>query len=176
MKSTLRIAVMAAGFAVAAWPVLRAADEAAPSQPTPPPPPAAGGDNGAPDRPRHWRRDGSEQLEHLKKALDLSPEQSGQIAAIIKGSGPARQAIMADDSLSRDDKRAKMRELMKGTQTEIRAVLTPEQQKKFDAMPRGREGRMGDHNGGNQPRPASPENPPPGGTSAPPPPAPASGT
>jgi Spy/CpxP family protein refolding chaperone len=170
MKSTFRIAVIAAGFAVAAWPVLRAADESA--QPSSPPPPAAGGANATTDHQRHGRRDGMEQLEHLKHALDLSPEQCGQIAAIIKGGGPARQSIMADDSLSRDQKRAKMHELMKGTQTEIRAVLTPEQQKKFDSMPRPeRKMRDGGAGSGNPPPP-----PPPGNAPAPATPPAASGT
>jgi len=173
MKLTPRIAVIAAGLAVAAWPALRAADE--PSQPSSPPaPPAAGGGENNPEArpPRRWRRDAMEQFERLKQALDLTPDQSAQILAIIKGNAPQRQAIMSDDSLSRNDRRAKMQELRKGTKVKIRALLTPEQQKKFDAMPRG--GPGGRHRG---PGTENPPPPPPGGTPPPAnPPPPAGGT
>ena len=162
MKPTLRIAVIAAGLAVAAWPALRAADE--PSQPPPPPaPPAAAGGEKSPEaRPKHWQREQMERFEHMKQALNLTQEQSDQILAIINGNAPQRQAIMSDDSLSKRDRRAKMRELMKGTDARIRALLTPEQQTKFDAMPRpGRGGRDGGPGHGNPPPPPTGDTPPP---------------
>jgi hypothetical protein len=40
-----------------------------------------------------------------------------------------------DDSLAQDDKRAKMREIMTTTKPQIRAALTADQQKIFDALP-----------------------------------------
>ena len=170
MKPTFRIAVIAAGLAAAVWPALRAAD--VPSQPPPPPPPAppaaVGGENNPEARPQRWRRDPMEQFERLKQALNLTQEQSDQISAIIKGNAPQRQAILRDDSLSRNDQRAKMQELRKGTEVRIRALLTPEQQKKFDAMPRGGPGGRQRHG----PGPGNPPPPPPGDTPPPPPPPP----
>ena len=165
MKPTLTIAVLAAGLAVAFSPVLLAADQAVPAPP--PPPPAAAGDRAPDAHPPRGPRDGMGQLEHLKRVLNLTQEQSDQIAAIIKGNAPARQAIWSDDSLSRDEKRAKMQELRKGTDAQIRALLTPDQQEKFDAMPRGPEGRRG-------PRRDSP--PPPQAGDGPPPPPPSEST
>jgi Spy/CpxP family protein refolding chaperone len=166
MKPTFKIAVIAAGFAVAAWPALRAADESTPAQP-PPPPAAGGGDNGPEGRPHHWQRDPTEQAQHLKQALDLTQGQFNQVLAIFKDAGAQRQAITNDDSLSRNDIRAKSREIMNGSQAKIRALLTPEQQKKFDAMPRpGWNGR----NGG--PGHKNPPPPPPAGDAPPPPPPP----
>jgi len=177
MKPTYRIAVIAAGLAVAAWPVLRAADQPTSAQPTAPQ--TAGADNTAPDHPRHWQGDGKEDLKYLEWALDLNPQQIGQIDAIVKGSGPARKAIMADESLSREQKHAKMRELRKGMQAEIRAVLTPEQQKKFDAMPRP-EWKGKDGGPAHKDHPANGEVPPPppqgNDNTPPPPPADGSGT
>ena len=105
-----------------------------------------------------------EQLDRLKEVLSLTQEQTDQIQAIIKGNAPQRQAIFSDDSLSPDDKRAKMQELNKGAQAKIRALLTPEQQTKFDAMPRFRPGGR-NHGPGHGPPP-----PPPGGNPPPPPP------
>ena len=111
-----------------------------------------------------------EQAEFLRQALGLTSEQFDQVLAIYKDEAAQRQAIMGDDSLSRDERRAKMRGLMSGTQDKVRALLTPDQQKKFDAMPRpgpGRRNRGEDH--GNPPPPppgdtAPPANPPPAGS------------
>jgi periplasmic protein CpxP/Spy len=182
MKLMLKTAVIAAGLAVAAWPALRAADES--SQPPPPAPPAApGGENNPEARPPRGPRDPMEQLEHLTQVLGLTQEQHDQIAAIYKANAPQRQAIMSDDSLSPNDKRAKMRELMNGTQAKVRALLTPEQQTKFDAMPRpGRGSRNGGPGRGNPPPPPpgdAPPPPPPSGDAPPPannPPPPAGGS
>lgn len=165
MKPTLRITIIAAGLAVAAWPVLRAADESAPAQP-PTPPAATGGEQGPEARPRRWQPNPAEQAQHLKQVLDLTQEQFDQVLAIFKDEAAQRQAIMKDDSISRDDRRSKMRELMNATQAKIRALLTPEQQKKFDAMPRP--GWNGRNRG-----PGSENPPPPPPADAPPPPPPA---
>jgi periplasmic protein CpxP/Spy len=170
MKRTLKIALFAAGFAVAAWPALRAADESAPAQP--PPPSAGGGNNGPEGRPGHWRRDPTEQTQHLTQALGLTQAQSDQVLAIFKDEAAQRQALRGDDSLSRNDMRTKMRELMKASQAKIRALLTPDQQKSFDAMPRpGRNGKDGGPGHGNLPPPsagdAPPPPPPPGDTPPP---------
>jgi Spy/CpxP family protein refolding chaperone len=105
-----------------------------------------------------------EQLQRLSETLSLTQEQKDQITAIIKGNAPQRQAIMNDASLTPEDRRAKMRELMKGTPPKIRALLTTEQQQKFDAMPRPEFGRGPRHGG--------PHNPPPPGGNPPPPDAP----
>jgi len=166
MKHTLRIAMIAAGLTAAAWTALRAADETSQPQPPPPaaPPAATGGENGPEGHARRWQRNPMEQLDRLKEVLSLTQEQTDQIQAIIKGNAPQRQAIFSDDSLSPDDKRAKMQELNKGTQAKIRALLTPEQQTKFDAMPRFRPGGR-NHGPGHGPPP-----PPPGGNPPPPPP------
>ena len=173
MKATFRIAVIAAGFAVAAWPALRADDQPAPPQP--PQPPAAGGEHPEEVRPRRWQRDPMERLEHLKQALDLTKEQSDQVAAIIKDGASQRRAIMTDDSLSRNDKRTKMQELRQGTDARIRALLTPEQQKRFDAMARGPWARNGGPNQGNPPPPPPPPPPPQQRPPPPPPPNPPGG-
>ena len=136
MKSMFRIAAIAAGLAAAAVPAIRAADE---TQPVPPPPaqPPALSDK-APDgaQPRRWQRDPMEQVQRLGEALSLTQEQKDQITAIIKGNAPQRQAIMNDLALAQEALRAKMRELRKETELKIRALLTPEQQQKFDTMPR----------------------------------------
>ena len=165
--------MIAAGFAVAAWAALRAADDATPAPPPPPPPPpaAGGGNNGPEGRPGRWQPDPTQQAQRLKQALDLTQEQSDQVLAIFKDAAAQRQATMSDDSLSRNDMRAKMRGIMNGSQAKIRALLTPDQQKKFDSMPRpGPGGRNRGQGQGNPPPPPPPpppsDTPPPAGPPA----------
>jgi hypothetical protein len=121
-----------------------------------------------------------EQAEFLKQAVDLTKDQFDQVLAIYKDEAAQRQAIMGDESLSRDDRRAKMRGLNEGTQVKVRALLTPDQQKKFDALPRpgpGRRNRGADHGNPPPPPPSGDAPPPPPGDTPPPAsPPPAGGT
>ena len=169
MKSMFRIAAIAAGLAAAAVPAIRAADETQPAPPSPAQPPAAPGDK-APDgaQPRRWQRGPMEQVQRLGEALSLTQEQKDQVTAIIKGNAPQRQAIMNDLALAQEALRAKMRELRKETELKIRALLTPEQQQKFDAMPHPGFGRGPRHGGPHNPPP--PDAPPAAGSPPPPPP------
>ncbi len=59
----------------------------------------------------------------------LTADQKTKITAILEKAGK-EAAAAADD-------RAKAREIMMAANKDIRAVLTPEQQTKFDAMPQG---------------------------------------
>jgi hypothetical protein len=71
-------------------------------------------------------------------------------------------ALRDDDSLSDDDKKAKMKEIQTDQKAQIRALLTPDQQKIFDTlkMPNGGHRKKEGESGGAD-------------TSAPPPPPPA---
>jgi periplasmic protein CpxP/Spy len=162
MKSMLGIAVIAAGLAVAALPAVRAADDT---------PSTTGGQNtpGQTTRPE-WRRprmDPAERLQRLSEVLNLTDDQKVQIAPMLKDDQEKGQAIRNDPSLSREDRRAKMMDLIKDSQARIRALLTPEQQQKFDAMPRPGRGPKDRGAGGGPPpgdSPPSGENRPPSGT------------
>ena len=149
MNSTLKNALLAAGLAAAILTGARADD----GPPAPPPgeagPPPAG-------RPAMGRQGGMERrMQHLTAALDLTPAQQQQFSAVFAASDQQRQTLM-DASLSEDDRRARMRALTADTQAKLRALLTPDQQKKFDAMPPPRHGRWGPKGdaGGGAPPPA----------------------
>jgi Spy/CpxP family protein refolding chaperone len=143
-----RIALIAAGLAVAAWPAVRAADSA--------PPPATENNNIAPPPPGAPHGGGRNRLQHLTEVLDLTPAQQDQVAAIYQAAGPQRQAIM-NEPLSEADRRAQLHALKKDTQAKLRALLTPDQQKKFDAMPHPR------RDGWRPKAGEGPDAPPPGG-------------
>ena len=122
----------------------------------PPGPPAAG---------EHPRRDPAKMREHrmqeLNEKLALTPDQQAQIKAIWDQAEAQAKALRAEAAELRAegaDLRARGWEVMKTTRAQVRGVLTPDQQKTFDAMPPPGRGHRGPpKNGG-----ATPANSPPG--------------
>jgi Spy/CpxP family protein refolding chaperone len=96
------------------------------------PPPPAGG-----DQPQGARRGGmsvDDQLKMMTDKLNLTADQQTKIKPFLEDARTQSQAVMKDDSLSRDDKRAKMRGIRENTNSKIKDVLTDPQKKQFDAM------------------------------------------
>jgi periplasmic protein CpxP/Spy len=112
---------------------------------TPPPPPPGGG--------RGMR---GNQVDMLTKRLDLTPDQVTQVKAIDADARTQSQAVFADSSLSQDDKRSKMMSIRQASNAKIRAILTPDQQTKFDALQAEMKERMQNRQGGGAP-PAPPQ-------------------
>jgi Spy/CpxP family protein refolding chaperone len=74
-----------------------------------------------------------QRLERLSEAVGgLTDAQKEKIKAIYAKSAEQMQAI------PQEERREKMGPIMQASMKEIRAVLTAEQQAKFDAMPQGR--------------------------------------
>lgn len=79
-----------------------------------------------------------QRLERLEQAVGtLTAAQKEKIKAIYAKSAADMQGI------PQEERREKMGPILQAAQKEIRAVLTAEQQKKFDEMPQGRGGRDG---------------------------------
>jgi Spy/CpxP family protein refolding chaperone len=75
-------------------------------------------------------------VDMLKHAIpSITDAQAAQIGQIIKDGRQQSQALRDDQSLSDDDRRAKMREIMTSIRTKVRAVLTADQQAVFDKLP-----------------------------------------
>jgi hypothetical protein len=68
----------------------------------------------------------------LDEAVTLTADQKTKATDIYKKMADQMQA------LAPEDRRTKGQEIRTATNAEIRALLTPDQQKKFDAMPQGR--------------------------------------
>ena len=143
MKNPLKTLLPLAGLVLLASPILRAEDPAGP----PPPPPG---------EHRERREDMRENAKRMAKELDLTAEQQIQAEAIVKQSGEAMKALHNDASLNEDQKRAKMKELRKSNESQIDALLTPEQKVKAKAM---RE-KHGGHGPGDRPHKDKPPAPP----------------
>ena len=85
-------------------------------------------------------------LKALKEKLNLTADQEKQIGDIWKSHAEEMKAARGD--------RAKMEEVRTAQHEEVRAVLTPDQQKIFDAMP-----PPGDRHGGKKKDGAPPPSP-----------------
>jgi hypothetical protein len=112
---------------------LALADDAATPQPPASPSPPTSPADGTPARRHHNR--GREMIQELTQKLSLTAEQQGQVAAILRTDRQQMRELHDDQTMSDDDKHARMKEMKAATHGQIRALLTPDQQKIFDALP-----------------------------------------
>ena len=84
---------------------------------------AAGSTNAAPST--------TTQSQNGKNSLGLSADQKTQIKQIRQNEKQQIQAVKADNSLSKDQKKAKLKDLHQSSTSQINGLLTPEQQQKF---------------------------------------------
>jgi Spy/CpxP family protein refolding chaperone len=71
-------------------------------------------------------------MEHLTKSLNLTPDQQAKVQPLIDQAKPQIIAIHKDAM-------EKTHAIMDKTMTQIRPILTPDQQKKFDALQKARQ-------------------------------------
>ena len=71
-------------------------------------------------------------MEHLTKSLNLTPDQQSKVQPLIDQARPQIIAIHKDAI-------EKTHAIIDKTMSQIRPVLTPEQQKKFDALQKARQ-------------------------------------
>ena len=158
-KSLFALTLAASGL-VLSQASLRAEDTTV--QPAPPsldtPPPADTPQGPPPGGHKHGGREGLK-LAELTEKLGLTADEQKVIGPIINTARSQGKEVRDDQSLSREDKRAKMKGIMETARSQIRAALTPDQQKLFDALPTH----------GEKPQAQGPEGGTPQAPSAPPP-------
>jgi hypothetical protein len=133
-KSLFALSLATAALAVSQAP-LRAQD--ATIQPAPPTldtPPASNTQNPPPAGHRHGGREGYN-LTQLTEKLGLTVDEQKVIGPIVNSARSQGKEVREDQSLSHEDKRAKMKAIAETARTQIRAALTADQQKLFDALP-----------------------------------------
>lgn len=104
----------------------------------PPPPPTRGT-----TPPAGGARRGGFGYQRILAQLNLTDAQKADIQKIMKASDDASTAVRNDTTLTPEAKRAKMQDIRKDTIAKIKAVLTPEQAKKFDELLKQMPGRPG---------------------------------
>ena len=115
------------------------ASGAALAQDNPPPPPnqAQAGGRGP------MRMDPDRQLERMTRQLSLSADQQSQIKPMLVDRQQRMEAVFQDQSLSQQDRHAKIQAIRQETRSKIEAVLNDDQKQRFDAMEQRGRGRGG---------------------------------
>ncbi|HTS58437.1 MAG TPA: hypothetical protein VMH03_12895 [Terriglobales bacterium] len=70
----------------------------------------------------------------LTKQLKLNSDQQAKVGDILKSEKSQMDSLRSDSSASQEDRHSKMMEIHKSSNEQIRALLDPDQQKKFDEM------------------------------------------
>ena len=127
------------------------------AQDTPPPPPAQGDAQGPPPGGRGGgMMNPARRLEMMQKQLNLSPEQSTAIKAIFDDEQTKMEAMRADTTVPREDRRARMMSIHEAEKTKIQAVLTKNQNVKYEEMEARMRERMQQRGGGDGAPPPPP--------------------
>ncbi len=107
---------------------------------------------GAPPEHGHGGHfDPEKRTEMLTKQLKLTSDQQPKVLDILKSAQSQMQSLRSDSSVSQDDRRSKMMEIHKTSDDQIRALLDPNQQKKWDAIQSKHEQWQGHHQEGQAP-------------------------
>ena len=129
-------------------------------QETAPPPPPDQQQQGPPPNGQmqggHRGMDPEKRVEMMQQRLNLNDSQTAQVRQIFREAHGQMESIRSNASLAPEDRRAQMMTLHQGEQARIRAVLTPDQQAKFDAMQARMRERRGDEGGQGAPVPPPP--------------------
>jgi len=153
MFRTAVIGMLSAGLGLSA---------AVAQQETAPPPPPDQQQQGPPPNgmqgPRHM--DPERRVEQMQRRLNLSDSQTAQVRQIFADSHAQMETLRSNASLAPEDRRAQMLSLHQGEQARIRAVLTPDQQAKFDAMQAKMRERRAEEGGQGAPVPPPPSGSP----------------
>lgn len=97
-----------------------------------------------------------QRLQRMTRQLDLSSEQQAKIRPILEQESTQMQALHQDSSVPQQEMHARMQQIRQSTNDQIKAVLTPDQQQKFQQMQmRPPRGAMGGQSGQQSPPPAA---------------------
>ncbi len=84
----------------------------------------------------------------LKDSLQLDDTKADKVIAIQSEFMPQQRTIWMDQSLSEDDKKAKLKDLNDQMKTKLKTVLSDDEIAKYEAMQRNRMMRGGGRRGG----------------------------
>lgn len=124
---------------------------------------AAGDSQGTAAAPQHEdgsgraRFDPQERSQMLAKKLNLSSDQQTKVQDILQSAQSDMEKVHSDSSLAQPDRRAKMMDIHKSANDQIRALLNPDQQKQWDRMKTRREDRMQRWSGKQPVAPSTPD-------------------
>jgi len=98
--------------------------------------------NQPPPPMRHHHKPSPEQeVRHLTKALNLTPDQAAKLEPILANRDQQMQAIHSNGQLTQQDARQQMKALHQSTEQQLAGVLTPDQLQQMKSMHHGPHGR-----------------------------------
>lgn len=84
-----------------------------------------------------------ERVQHLTKALNLTTDQQAKVKSILEDQKNQMASLKQETSLSKQDRHAKFQAIHQETRQKIQAVLTDDQQAKFEQMQARHKEHMG---------------------------------
>src|ERR1700722_16246054 len=90
----------------------------------------------------HGPQDPAQRTQELTKKLHLTSDQQTKVQEIFQSEQSQMQGLHQDSSTPQQDRRAKMMDIRKNADTQVRALLDSNQQKKWDEMQAKREQLM----------------------------------
>jgi periplasmic protein CpxP/Spy len=140
MLKQCMLVLLAAGLISIGASFAAAQDSSSNNQPSSPSQDGGGRHHGPPDPARR--------AAELTKRLKLTSDQQTKVQDILQSERSQMESLHQDTSQSQQDRRAKMMDIHKTSDAQIRGLLDSNQQKKWDAMEAEREQRMQDHRPG----------------------------
>ncbi|MFZ1051577.1 MAG: hypothetical protein WBP65_22240 [Candidatus Sulfotelmatobacter sp.] len=134
------LALVAAGAISIAAPFAAAQDNQSNDQQAPPSQENGGRHHGPPDPARRTAE--------LTKQLNLTSDQQAKVLSVLQSERSQMESLHQDTSLSQQDRRTKMMDIRKTTDSQIRALLDANQQKKWDEKQAKREQWMQNRHSG----------------------------
>jgi Spy/CpxP family protein refolding chaperone len=81
-------------------------------------------------------------VKELTAKLNLTADQQTKVKSILEENHQKIQSTTKDESLSKEQKHARMKEMHESVHAQVRNILTDDQKPKFDAMVKDMEDRM----------------------------------
>lgn len=75
-----------------------------------------------------------EKADHLSQALSLNDDQKAKVLSIYEDQDKQMSALRSNSDMSRQDRRTQMQQIHAKTETQIKALLNPDQAQKYDEM------------------------------------------
>lgn len=95
-------------------------------------------------------RSSDDLVKDLTTKLNLTADQQAKVKTILDENHQKMQATMKDESLSKEDKHAKMKAMHDSVHAQVRDILTDDQKPKFDAMVKDMENNMHSQHSGDK--------------------------
>jgi len=94
----------------------------------------------------HGTMDPAQRTHELTQKLNLTADQQSKVQQVLQSESSQMESVRSDNSLSQQDRHTKMMAIHQTGDTQIRAVLDPNQQKQWDAM-QAKRGQWGHRHG-----------------------------